>query len=34
MGVNVDGDQVLMFHKNFQKFGKTLCLLPPQGQTI
>jgi hypothetical protein len=24
MGVNVDGNQVLVVHKNFQKYGKTL----------
>jgi len=32
--VNVDGNQVLVFHKNFQKYGKTLCFLVPHGKTI
>jgi len=34
VGVNVDGDQVLVVHKYFQIYGKTLCFSVLHGMTI
>jgi len=32
--VNVDGNQVLVLHKNFQNYGKTLSFVASLGITI
>jgi hypothetical protein len=34
MRMNVNGNQVLVVHKYFQKFGKTLCLMLSHGKTL